>query len=89
MGIENNFEKLDDLDLQEVPGGVIVDDGDGQKYWLIRQNGTVIAPAPSKEKAIEFRPPLWQGASLVRRIGSSRIHPDQARAIKSPLVPGF
>ena len=54
MGIENNFKKLDDLDLQEVSGGVIVDDGDGEKFWLVRQNGTVIAPVPSKEKAIEF-----------------------------------
>lgn len=54
MSIENNYKKLDDLDLQEVSGGVIVDDGDGQKFWLVRQDGTVISPVPSKEKAIEF-----------------------------------
>ena len=45
---------LNDLDLEEVSGGVIVDDGDGEKFWLVRQNSTVIAPVPSKEKAIEF-----------------------------------
>ena len=32
MGIENNMKKLDDLDLEEVSGGVIVDDGDGEKF---------------------------------------------------------
>ena len=40
--------------MEEVSGGVIVDDGDGEKFWLVRQNGTVIAPVPNKEKAIEF-----------------------------------
>ena len=46
--------ELSDLDLADVAGGVIVDDGDGKKFWLVRQNGTVISPVPSREKAIEF-----------------------------------
>ena len=46
--------KLEDVDLENVSGGLIVDDGDGEKYWLVRQDGTVIAPVPGKEKAIEF-----------------------------------
>ena len=50
----DELKKLDDLELEDVSGGVIVDDGDGKKFWLIRQNGTVISPAPSKEKAVEF-----------------------------------
>ena len=33
---------------------MIVDDGDGQKFWLVRQDGTVISPVPGREKAIEF-----------------------------------
>lgn len=50
----NEFKKLDELDLEEVSGGVIVDDGDGKKFWLVRQNGTVIAPVPSEKNAIDF-----------------------------------
>lgn len=45
---------LSDQQAEKVSGGVIVDDGDGQKFWLIRQDGTVIAPVPGKEKAVEF-----------------------------------
>ena len=52
--MSKEMKKLDDLTMEEVSGGVIVDDGDGKKYWLVRQNGTVISPVPSKEKAVEF-----------------------------------
>ncbi len=48
------IKELSDLDLDDVAGGVIVDEGDGKKYWLVRQDGTVIAPVPGKEKAKEF-----------------------------------
>ncbi len=47
-------EMLNDQQLGEASGGVIVADGDGQKFWLVRQDGTVISPVPGKEKAIEF-----------------------------------
>ena len=46
--------KLENIDLETVSGGIIVDDGNGQNYWLVRQDGTVISPVPGKEKAIEF-----------------------------------
>ena len=49
-----NMKKLEDLNLEDVAGGIIVDDGDGKKFWLIRQDGTVIAPVPDEKKAIEF-----------------------------------
>ena len=41
-------------ELEKVTGGVIVDDGDGQKFWLIRQDGTVIAPTFGNDKAMEM-----------------------------------
>ena len=44
-------EKLELDNLDQVTGGVVVEDGG--KFWLIRQDGTVIAPAPSREKAQE------------------------------------
>ena len=45
---------MNDQELEAVSGGVIVDDGDGKKFWLVRQDGTVISPVPGREKAIEF-----------------------------------
>ncbi len=47
-------KKMSDQELKAVSGGAIVDDGDGKKFWLIRQDGTVISPVPGREKAIEF-----------------------------------
>ena len=52
--MERNSIKLEDLTMEDVAGGVIVDDGDGKKFWLVRQDGTVISPVPSREQAIEF-----------------------------------
>lgn len=54
MSINKEKIELDDLTLEEVVGGVIVDDGDGKKFWLVRQDGTVIAPVPGIKKAAEF-----------------------------------
>ena len=45
---------LSDSDLKGVSGGVIVAEAGNQKYWLVRQNGTVISPVPTLEKAQEF-----------------------------------
>ena len=47
-------KKMSDHELEAASGGAIVDDGDGKKFWLIRQDGTVISPVPGREKAIEF-----------------------------------
>ena len=47
-------KKMNDQELEAASGGAIVDDGDGKKFWLIRQDGTVISPVPGREKAIEF-----------------------------------
>ena len=52
--MENKSVKLEDLTMEDVAGGVIVEDNDGKKYWLVRQDGSVISPVPSKEQAIDF-----------------------------------
>ena len=49
-----NESALNLEELENVSGGVIVDDGDGKKFWLVRQDGTVISPVPSREQAIDF-----------------------------------
>ena len=56
MSDNKNFDmvELSDEMLAGVAGGLIVDDGDGKKFWLVRQDGTVISPVPGREKAVEF-----------------------------------
>ena len=51
---EKELLQLSESELEEVSGGYVVDDGDGKKYWLIRQNGSVISPVPGREMAQEF-----------------------------------
>ena len=52
--MSEEMKKLTEQEVESVSGGVIVDDGNGQKFWLVRQDGTVISPVPSREKAVEF-----------------------------------
>ena len=52
--MSEKMKELNDQLAEEISGGVIVDDGDGKKFWLVRQDGTVISPVPSKEKAVDF-----------------------------------
>ena len=52
--MSEKMKELSDQMAEEISGGVIVDDGDGKKFWLVRQDGTVISPVPSKEKAVDF-----------------------------------
>ena len=52
--MSEEMKKLTEQEVEGVSGGVIVDDGNGQKFWLVRQDGTVISPVPSREKAVEF-----------------------------------
>ena len=41
-------------EMEAVTGGFVVNDPVENKFWVIRQNGTVIAPASSQEDAIQF-----------------------------------
>lgn len=62
-----NKKSLFDEELTEVSGGMIVDDGDGKKYWLVRQNGTVISPVPGLEKAEEFAKAYGESTRVVSK----------------------
>ena len=62
-----NKKSLFDEELREVSGGMIVDDGDGKKYWLVRQNGTVISPVPGLEKAEEFAKAYGESTRVVSK----------------------
>ena len=47
-------KKLNMNEMEKVTGGYVVDNGTGDKFWIVRQDGTVLGYAPTKEKAIEF-----------------------------------
>lgn len=49
---EMKAQELNMEDLDKVNGGVIVDNG-GEKMFLVRQDGTIIGPAP-RDKANSF-----------------------------------
>ncbi len=52
-------------DVQLVTGGYVIEDKKTNKYWLVRQNGTVISLAPSKEKALEFIKAFNESATIM------------------------
>ena len=52
--MNTNTVELNLNEMEKVSGGLVVDDPEKNKFWIIRPNGTVIAPAPTKELAIEF-----------------------------------
>lgn len=60
--------------LEGISGGVIVNDGDGERYWLVRQNGTVISPVPSLEKAKEFISAYGESPRVISREEYKKIY---------------
>ena len=50
----NNAREINLNEMEKVNGGYVVDDAANNKFWIVRQDGSVIAPAPSLEKAQEF-----------------------------------
>ena len=52
------MRELDLNEMKKVSGGAVVveempGDPNATKYWIVRQDGTVYAPSPSLEQAIE------------------------------------
>ena len=52
--MSEKMEKLSPEQLEQISGGYIVSDENNNKYYLVKQDGTVLLPAPSKEKALEY-----------------------------------
>lgn len=67
MKNEKNYNEspLTPEQLENISGGMIVDDGDGKKFWLVRQNGTVISPVPGLENAVEFAKAYGESTRVV------------------------
>ena len=67
MKNEKNYNEspLTPEQLENISGGMIVDNGDGKKFWLVRQNGTVISPVPGLENAVEFAKAYGESTRVV------------------------
>lgn len=51
--------------LEKVNGGLIVDSGDEKTYYLVKEDGSVVAPIPGVDKAMEFARTLELGQELL------------------------
>lgn len=61
----SNINELNPNEMEKVSGGYVVDNGTGDKFWIIRQNGTVIAPAPTLEQAKEYAKAFGVSATVM------------------------
>ncbi len=52
--MNKNLNELNPEELEQVAGGFVVGDQAQNKYGVIKQDGTLLAPAPSLEKAVEY-----------------------------------
>ena len=59
------MKDIDLKDLEKASGGMVVADAEGEKYWIVRQDGSVVAPAPTLEQAIEFAKALNTSATVM------------------------
>ena len=41
-------------EMKGVSGGLVVSDEKEKKYWVVREDGTVIGPAPDEANAADF-----------------------------------
>ena len=41
-------------EMEQVTGGYVVKDPEQDKFWVVRQDGTVIGPAPDEKSAVSF-----------------------------------
>ena len=52
--MKNEMQELNLDQMEQVSGGLVVEDPVNKKFWVVRQDGNVIAPAPDLESAISF-----------------------------------
>lgn len=52
--MSNEEMKLSMEDMEKITGAYVVDPGTGTQYWVVRQDGQVIGPAPTLKNAQDF-----------------------------------
>ena len=53
MKEDSKLQAISLEELEGISGGLVVADTDG-KFWLVRENGTVIAPIRTEDQAVDF-----------------------------------
>ncbi len=65
--MENKEKKaLSQDEMEKAAGGVVVED-EANKYWIVRQDGTVVAPVQSLEDAVEFAKSLSTNTTVISK----------------------
>ena len=49
-----NMKELNLKELEKVSGGYVVDNGTGDKFWIVLQDGTVKGFAPTEAQAKDY-----------------------------------
>ncbi len=62
---EMDTTKLNMEEMEKATGGYVVDNGTGDKYWVVRQDGKVIGPAPTLNNAIDFAKAFGVSATVM------------------------
>ena len=52
--MNENKKTLTLEEMEKVAGGLVVNDVAAKTYWVVRDDGTVIGPAPDAEHAIDY-----------------------------------
>ena len=52
--MDKKMMELSPEQLEAINGGIVVSDRVNNKYYMVKQDGSVIGPAPTEEKAQEF-----------------------------------
>ena len=51
------MKELFDEYMEDVSGGALVIDEERHEYWLVRRDGSVIAPVPMEKQLVRSKPP--------------------------------
>ena len=50
----NERKTLTPAEMEKISGGLVVSDKANNKYWVVREDGTVIGPAPDETYAKDY-----------------------------------
>ncbi len=53
--------------MEKASGGFVVSDSETNKFWIVRQDGSIIGPAPTMEQAIEFAKPFGESTTVLSK----------------------
>ena len=61
----DDMRSLNPEELDNISGGLIVEDG--HQLWVVRQDGTVYAPAPDRNTAVKYANQINVSTTILTR----------------------